>query len=180
MQQLIKWIVFVVALATSVAVTSCGDDDDNPNPAPGVQTGGETPPTTSVTVTIPENAMNLGDQAFGQNPLTVNQGTTVTWVNNDSVPHTATSTDGIWDSNTIPPGGSFSYTFSTAGSFLYFCEIHPNMRGRIVVPGAQPSPTPTPTTSPSPTPTVSPSPTPSPTVSPSPTPSPTPTVTATP
>jgi len=60
-------------------------------------------------------------------------GTTVTWVNNDVDPHTTTSTTNVWSSPTLQPGGSFSMTFSSQGSFPYFCQIHPNMVATLVV-----------------------------------------------
>jgi plastocyanin len=59
----------------------------------------------------------------------------VTWTNNDTIVHTATSTTGVWDSGAIPPGGSFSRVFAERGSFPYFCTIHGAvaMSGTVVV-----------------------------------------------
>lgn len=145
---------------------------------------GTAPPApTQVTVSIPLGASALTTNAFGQNPLNISVGTTVTWVNNDNVGHTVTSDTNEFSSSILQPGESFEHTFGEAGTFPYHCEIHPNMVGTIVVNGASPSPSPspsvepspTPTASPSPTPTESPSPTPSPTASPAESPTPTPT-----
>jgi plastocyanin len=60
-------------------------------------------------------------------------GTTVTWKNSDTVPHSATSTDGVFDSDIFDPGKSFSFTFDEAGTFDYTCLVHPKMKGTIVV-----------------------------------------------
>lgn len=65
--------------------------------------------------------------------LTVSTGTTVTWVNQGAVPVTVTSPDGLFDSDTIGPGASFSYTFDTPGTFRYFCVPYPHMKGVVVV-----------------------------------------------
>jgi plastocyanin len=69
--------------------------------------------------------------AYAPNPMTVAVGTSVTWHNSDNTTHTSTS--GSWDSGGIAPGGSFSHTFSTAGSYTYHCTIHPGMTGTVVV-----------------------------------------------
>ena len=69
--------------------------------------------------------------------LTVARGTTVTWKNNDAMPHTATSDPGsafAFDTGTISPGAvSNGVTFSQSGTFAYHCTVHPNMHGSITV-----------------------------------------------
>ena len=60
-------------------------------------------------------------------------GTTVTWVNQGTVPITVTSPDGLFDSELLPPGTSFSVTFDSAGTFRYFCVPYPHMKGIVVV-----------------------------------------------
>ncbi len=64
--------------------------------------------------------------------VVVSAGTKVTWVNKDDTVHTSTSNTGVWNSNIIAIGGSFSFTFSTPGTYPYHCEVHP-MTGTIVV-----------------------------------------------
>lgn len=71
--------------------------------------------------------------AFNPGALDVAAGTTVTWTNNDSAPHTVTATDGSFQSGTLQQGDSFSYTFETAGEFSYFCEFHANMTATVTV-----------------------------------------------
>ena len=81
-----------------------------------------------------EVAVDIRDFAFSPNPVEVPVGGTVTWTNQDQVPHTATAEDrGVLQSGTISPGSSFSQVFAQAGEFPYFCEFHPNMTGTIVV-----------------------------------------------
>lgn len=71
--------------------------------------------------------------AYGPDMVTVAAGTTVTWTNNDTAPHTVTSTDGSFDSGNIAPGETFTYTFTSAGTFDYICNYHPNMTATVVV-----------------------------------------------
>ena len=78
-------------------------------------------------------AVSIVNFAYDPNPTTVAVGDTVTWTNNDGVPHTVTANDGSFQSDTMQPGQSFSFTFSTPGSFDYHCEFHANMSGQVVV-----------------------------------------------
>ena len=76
------------------------------------------------------------DGSFGFTPTTLENraGTTVIWKNRSSVPHTVTSDDGTtFDSGTLAVGGTFRFTFKTAGTFSYHCNIHPHMRSVIIV-----------------------------------------------
>jgi plastocyanin len=82
---------------------------------------------------LPANTIGMANMAFGPSGLTVAKGTTVTWKNNDSVAHTATSDAGTWDTGNIAPGGSKSVTFNSAGTFTYHCTVHPMMTASIVV-----------------------------------------------
>ena len=156
---------FATALI-SIAFAACGSDTVNTTPPP------QSPGTTNeVTVNIPVGAMNLGSAAFGQNPLIIPQNTKVTWVNQDTVAQTVTSTTGLFDSSTLNPGQSFSFTFPDAGTFNYFSQLYPSMTGTIqVTSSTQPSPSPSvsPTPAPTPTPSSSASPSPSPSASASP------------
>jgi plastocyanin len=67
--------------------------------------------------------------------VTVARGQSVVWTNGDVIGHTTTSdTPGIWDSGTVPPGQTFSFTFPTAGTYTYHCTIHGKlMFGTVVV-----------------------------------------------
>lgn len=86
-------------------------------------------------------------QGFKFDPatLSVPVGTTVTWTNHDKAPHTATSVvDGKFNTGTIDPDGSKSVTLNEAGTFEYFCQIHPNMKATLTVTAAAPAPAPAP------------------------------------
>jgi plastocyanin len=77
--------------------------------------------------------VKIDNFSFGPAELTVAVGTTVTWTNRDDIPHTVVSTDKVFKSKVLDTDEKFSYTFSQAGSFPYFCSIHPKMTGKVVV-----------------------------------------------
>lgn len=60
-------------------------------------------------------------------------GTKVTWTNNDGAPHTVTSDSGAFGSQTLNQGNTFSFTFTSAGTFPYHCAFHPGMKGTVIV-----------------------------------------------
>jgi plastocyanin len=70
---------------------------------------------------------------FGPATLTVPVNSTVTWVNKDDLPHVIASTDGVFKSKALDTDDKYSYTFSKAGTYDYYCSIHPKMVGKIVV-----------------------------------------------
>jgi plastocyanin len=71
--------------------------------------------------------------AFNPATLTVPINTTVTWTNKDGVTHNATSTTSAFSSGSLTNGKTYSFTFTTAGTFNYTCTIHPYMTGKVVV-----------------------------------------------
>jgi plastocyanin len=73
---------------------------------------------------------------FAPPRTTVKAGTTVTWTNDDHVPHTVTSSTKLFKSKTLDTGNTFSFTFTTPGTYQYFCSVHPRMIGAIVVEAA--------------------------------------------
>ena len=83
-----------------------------------------------ITITQPSDTMSL---RYEPSSLSISAGTTVTWVNNGSTSITVTSPDGLFDSESVSAGGSFSYTFDTPGTFRYFCVPYPHMKGVITV-----------------------------------------------
>ena len=70
---------------------------------------------------------------FAPQTLTVPVNSTVTWVNKDDIPHVIASNDGLFKSKAIDTDQTYSYTFSKAGTYAYYCSIHPKMVGKIVV-----------------------------------------------
>jgi len=65
--------------------------------------------------------------------LTVPAGTTVVWTNHDDVEHTVTASDNDFSSPAIQTDSQYSYTFTTPGSYSYFCAIHPFMTSKLIV-----------------------------------------------
>jgi plastocyanin len=78
-------------------------------------------------------AVNIDNFVFGPQTLTIPVGATVTWTNKDDIPHTSVSTDGVFKSKVLDTDEKFSYTFTKAGTYPYYCTIHPKMTGKVVV-----------------------------------------------
>jgi plastocyanin len=77
--------------------------------------------------------VKIDNFSFGPETLTVAVGTTVTWTNRDDIPHTVVSTDGVFKSKVRDTDEQFAYTFAKAGTYPYYCSVHPKMTGKIVV-----------------------------------------------
>jgi plastocyanin len=77
--------------------------------------------------------VKIDNFSFGPQTLTVAVGTTVTWINHDDIPHKVVSTDDVFKSKVLDTDEKFSYTFAKAGTYPYFCSIHPKMTGTVVV-----------------------------------------------
>lgn len=80
-----------------------------------------------------EVTVNIANFAFTPATVTIKKGGKITWTNNDSVAHTATGRNNEFDSGTLNNGQSFTQTFNNAGTFNYYCTLHPSMTGTIVV-----------------------------------------------
>src|SRR5262252_8454677 len=85
--------------------------------------------------------VKIANFTFGPQELKVKAGTTVTWTNEDDMPHTVVSPNNF-RSKVLDSDGTFSFTFTTPGAFKYFCSLHPHMTGTIVVEAATGSITP--------------------------------------
>ena len=106
-----------------------------------------------------EVTVRMEDNFFDQANITVEPGTTVTWVQSGNNPHTTTSYDGLWDSGMIEggSGGTFSFTFEEPGTYDYYCIPHESMGmiGSVTVSGATATSSPTATATGSATTTAS-------------------------
>lgn len=139
--------VFLASILTvaALALASCGDDDDSDTTAPAGAGGAA---TTEAESTEPEPSGNAlapsGDAVrsakveiveftYDPDPVAIEEGGKVTWINRDSAPHTATADDGSFDTETLEQNKLKSENFKEAGSYPYFCEIHPEMRGTVEV-----------------------------------------------
>nr|WP_286150318.1 cupredoxin family copper-binding protein [Mycobacterium sp. ST-F2] len=119
----------------------------SPGVTPGMAGSGSGPatgPMGSMTMAPPEsghpapapagpNAVDIDNFAFAPAELTVPAGTTVTWTNHDEDPHNVVAEGGQFRSPTMGSGATFSYAFTTPGTFTYVCGIHPFMHGTVVV-----------------------------------------------
>lgn len=119
-----------IIVLTLISATACGSYSAAPSTAPSPT---PTPGGASSPVAIPTGASLLTKTAYSPDDLTVAVGTTVTWMNTDSVSHTSTSDGSGWNSGTIAPGAQFSFAFQTSGTFAYHCAIHPGMVGTVIV-----------------------------------------------
>jgi len=101
-----------------------------------VTTSTSTTALTQVQVSILPNA-GTDTTSPGYSPqqivVVIGVNNTVTWVNNDNVPHTVTAKDGSFDSGNLNPGQSFTYTFTKAGTYAYTCTYHSWMNGTVIV-----------------------------------------------
>lgn len=129
---IISGILIIIILIAGVAILSNNaakqqtpnNTSTTPTPTPVT-----TPNTTGTSAKVDVSIDNMSFPAV----TTINNGQTVIWTNNDNTSHTVTFDDGSVNSGTIAPRGSFTHTFSTAGSFSYHCNFHPTMVGTIVV-----------------------------------------------
>ncbi|HEV2109612.1 MAG TPA: cupredoxin domain-containing protein [Thermomicrobiales bacterium] len=97
-----------------------------------IEAAAATPGATPVTTDTAE-AVTIRDFAFNPPTLEIPAGTTVTWINEDQAPHTATGDQGEFDSGRLDPGQSYSQTFDQPGTYAYHCDFHPEMTGTIIV-----------------------------------------------
>ena len=89
----------------------------------------------AVPASADEVAIKIGNFTFGPQELKVKAGTTVTWTNEDDIPHTVVSPNNF-RSKALDTDGTCSFTFTTPGTYKYFCSLHPHMTGTIVVEAA--------------------------------------------
>lgn len=147
-----KRIHLAVLLVTiGLVLGACGSSDDGGAIDPGGQaatgadatTGdsiegndedddGETPNSPSPTAVPTGGAVLIKSFQFTPTPLNVPAGTTVEWTNEDGTDHTVTADDGTFDGE-LGGRDTFSHLFDEAGTFAYHCEIHPSMKGEVVV-----------------------------------------------
>ena len=83
-----------------------------------------------------EMEVKIDNFTFAPQRLVVKAGTTITWINDDDIPHTVASSTKLFKSNALDTKDKFSFTFTTPGAYEYFCSLHPHMTGAIVVEAA--------------------------------------------
>ena len=81
----------------------------------------------------PETTVKIDNFTFSPATVTVPVGTTIRWTNADDIPHTIVSDDKSFKSKALDTDEQFVYTFTKAGTYTYFCGIHPKMTAKVVV-----------------------------------------------
>jgi plastocyanin len=125
----ISVLVFAaIAVAQSVPEGQNTTDVQNSTSVPANAPAQPTMPAPNSPATV-----NIHDHTFDPSALNVATGTTVAWTNNDTEAHTVTADNGLFDSGVIEPGQSYSTWLGGSGTVAYHCEIHPDMKGSVVV-----------------------------------------------
>ena len=101
--------------------------------AVATRTYGNTPDDAANSTTPSQAAVKIDNFNFSPAQITVSVGTTVRWTNGDDIPHTVVSNDKVFKSKVLDTDEQFTYTFTKAGTYPYFCSIHPKMTGTVVV-----------------------------------------------
>ena len=78
-------------------------------------------------------AVHIDNFTFTPQEITIAPGTTLTWVNNDDIPHAVAATGNAFRSKALDTDQTFSFTFKEPGIYDYFCSLHPHMQGKIIV-----------------------------------------------
>lgn len=130
----------IVLLVLALGIASCGGGDDSISTEAGatsVETEAETGAEGSTPAPSGEarkaEKVEIVDFAYNPDPVTIEEGGKVIWINQDSAPHTATADDGSFDTGELEEGKLKSETFKEPGEFTYHCEIHPTMHGTVRV-----------------------------------------------
>jgi plastocyanin len=126
-------------IALVFGLTACGGGDDSDTSTVTEPAAENTAPEPTGRAAPPggeaarAEKVEIVDFAYDPDPVTVQAGGKVIWLNQDSAPHTATAEDGSFDTGTLEEGKLKSETFKQAGTYDYICEIHPDMHGTVEV-----------------------------------------------
>jgi plastocyanin len=135
-------LVLTALSMLALALSACGSDDGGdtetssepaataPNPADESSPAETTKPSGEAERSV---KVEIVDFLYDPEPAEVAVGGKVIWQNMDSAPHTATADDGSFDTGTLEEGKLKSESFKEAGTYSYFCEIHPTMKGTVEV-----------------------------------------------
>ena len=115
------FFIGLLLLVTTLFMITCSKSSYN-NGSGGSGGGGNNSTTISIS-----------NMAYSNPNLQVAAGTKVTWVNNDNMTHTVTADNNSFDSGDIGMGGTYSYTFTSTGTYAYHCKYHSSMTGVVVV-----------------------------------------------
>ncbi len=126
-------VISLVLIALFITGFGISCQSQAPASAPSAPSPGISKETTTGAPTPPNIEVAIAGFAFKPATLNILVGTTVVWHNNDVASHTVTARDKSFDSGGLSKDGTFSFTFKQKGTFEYYCQIHPQMKGEIVV-----------------------------------------------
>lgn len=132
-------LAFLVALP--LVLVSCGSNDEETTVTETATESTSTDASGAGNAPAPSGdavrsaKVEIEDFAYDPNPVTIEEGGKVIWINRDSAPHTATAEDGSFDTGTLEEGKLRSESFKTPGTYAYICSIHPRMHGTVEVVG---------------------------------------------
>lgn len=135
----LKTFLAPVLVLLALGLAACGDSGDSSTESSVSSDATDTSAESTGSTTAPSGEaarsekVRIVEFVYGPDPVTVQTGGKVIWQNEDTAPHTATADDGSFDTGTIEQGKIKSETFKQAGTFTYFCEIHPTMHGTVEV-----------------------------------------------
>jgi plastocyanin len=119
----LKFLLVISIMGLALLLTACSSNPTNSSGNNGGGVGGGS-----------GNTVSISGFKYAPGSLTVKAGTTVIWTNKDASTHTVTSDNGAFTSSgNLATNDTYSFLFTTAGSFPYHCAIHPSMKGTIVV-----------------------------------------------
>jgi plastocyanin len=134
----LKAAIAAMLLGTMLLLTACGEGDSG-STSSGEEAATAPPTESSASEPAPSGEaaraekVEIVDFTYDPDPVVVQVGGKVTWLNQDSAPHTATADNGSFDTGTLEQGKLKAETFKAAGTYTYFCEVHPTMHGTVEV-----------------------------------------------
>lgn len=142
-----RWIPVIILIAAAVLIAGCSDNQQpmpptgapSPSPSPVATIPTTTQPPTPISQSsVSDNTVLIQDFAFKPQTITVKKGDIVRWENRDAAPHRIVFTDSSGrDTNTessvLTSSQSYSRKFPDAGTYPYYCKIHPDMKGSVIV-----------------------------------------------
>jgi plastocyanin len=134
-----KALLAPALIVTAFALAACGSDSGGETSSGSESTAATGTTGASGNGPAPSGEaersakVEIVEYTYGPDPVRVQVGGKVIWLNQDTAPHTATADDGSFDTGTLERGKLKSETFKRAGTYAYFCEIHPDMHGTVEV-----------------------------------------------
>jgi plastocyanin len=117
---------------TTTATEEAAEEESGAQASPGKGNAETNAPAPSGDA-VRSARVSIVEFAYDPDPVVIEEGGKVTWVNRDAAPHTATADDGSFDTGTIAQDKLKSESFKDPGTYTYFCQIHPSMHGTVEV-----------------------------------------------